>query len=82
MKMFRLSFETLMIRYYLMMAAVIVAGFVGNWWIALVALPIFLTCLTGMTFGRTKDSVNELRNEPVTKSFKPEEEAAPVQNAA
>ncbi len=82
MKMFRLSFETLMIRYYLMMAAVIVAGFVGNWWIALLALPIFLTCLLGLTFGRKEVTMDELRTEPVTKTFKPEEEAAPVQNAA
>ena len=81
MQMFKLSFEAVMIRYYLMMAAVIIAGFVGNWWIALLALPIFLSCLTGLTFGRKSDETTDLRNEPVTKSF-PNKHVTPVQNAA
>lgn len=82
MKMFRLNFETLLLRYYLMMAAVIVAGFVGNWWLALLALPIFLTCLTGARFGKGRKEYDEIRREPTTKTIQAPEEAAPVQNAA
>ena len=48
--MFKLNLVGLMIRFYLMMAVVIVAGFVGNWWISLLALPIFLSALGGMNF--------------------------------
>ena len=82
MKMFRLNFETLLLRYYLMMAAVIIAGFVGNWWLALIALPIFLTCLAGVRFGKGRSEYEEFRTEPRTKSLQRTEEAAPVQNAA
>lgn len=50
MQMFKLNLVSLMIRFYLMMAVVIIAGFVGNWWISLLALPIFLSALAGVNF--------------------------------
>lgn len=49
MKLFGLSLETLMIRFYLLMLVVIVAGFTGLWWLAFLALPIFFSALMGMT---------------------------------
>lgn len=45
MKCFELSFPMIMMRLYLMMAVVIIAGFSGFWWLALLALPIFLSAL-------------------------------------
>jgi hypothetical protein len=41
--MFKLSFAGVVIRFYLMMAVVILAGFSGLWWLAILALPIFLS---------------------------------------
>lgn len=57
MKLFHLSLSALMLRLYLMMAIVILAGFTGQWLLALLALPVFLTCLMGTTFGRTRSNV-------------------------
>ena len=58
MKLFHLSLTTLMLRFYLMMAVVIVAGFAGIWPIAFLALPIFMTCLLGVkfTFGDNEET--------------------------
>jgi hypothetical protein len=50
MKFLRLPLDTLMFRYYLMMVVVLVAGFSQTWVIALLALPIFLSCLLGIRF--------------------------------
>ena len=41
--MFKLSFAGVVMRFYLMMAVVIIAGFSGQWWLAILALPIFLS---------------------------------------
>lgn len=41
--MFKLSFAGVVVRFYLMMAVVILAGFSGLWWLAILALPIFLS---------------------------------------
>ena len=49
MKLFELSLGALMIRFYLIMLVIIVAGFTGLWWLAILALPIFFTALMGMT---------------------------------
>ena len=43
--MFQLSFAGVVIRFYLMMAVVLVAGFTGLWWLAILALPIFLSAM-------------------------------------
>ena len=70
-------------RYYLMMAVVILAGFIGNWWLALLALPIFLTCLTGLTFEfgrRATPDVLPKKNEASTITLEETEEE--VQTAA
>ena len=85
MKLFRLNFATLLIRYYLMMVAVILAGFSGNWWLALIALPIFMSCLTGVTFtiGRKSQPETVRRtNEASTRALEEKEEEEEVQAAA
>lgn len=45
---FKLDFAGMMIRYYLLMAVVVVGGFSGQWWITLFALPIFVSAITGL----------------------------------
>jgi hypothetical protein len=44
---FNLSFGEIVFNYILMMAVIIVAGFIGQWWLALIALPLFLRGLSG-----------------------------------
>ena len=55
-KTFDLSFGTIILRFYLMMGVVIVAGFSGYWLIAFLALPIFLSIMMGVSF--QKDEMN------------------------
>ncbi|MDX1478826.1 MAG: hypothetical protein R3301_14030 [Saprospiraceae bacterium] len=56
MKLFRLNFATIVLRYYLMMLIVIVAGFTGQWWLATLALPVFLSCLMALKLGPQRPS--------------------------
>jgi hypothetical protein len=49
-KFFNLHFGTVFLRFYLMMGIVIAAGFSGFWLIGLLALPIFLSIMLGLTF--------------------------------
>lgn len=49
-KFFNLNLGTVLLRFYLMMGVVIVAGFSGYWLIGLLALPIFLSILLGVSF--------------------------------
>lgn len=50
MKTFELGFGTVLLRFYLMMMIVIAAGFIGQWWLASLALPVFLSIMAGITF--------------------------------
>ena len=50
MKLLELSISTLILRFYLLMAIVIGAGFAGQWWFALLALPVFYSALVGIKF--------------------------------
>lgn len=52
MKFFQLNFATVILRFYLMMAVVIGSVFAGQMWLAVLALPIFLTIMLGMSFKR------------------------------
>lgn len=54
MKVFNLTIGTVIIRFYLMMLIVIVAGFIGQWWLATLALPVFLSIMFGLTFEKNK----------------------------
>jgi len=49
-KAYSLSFTSVIWRFYLMMAIVIVAGFSGYWLVGLIALPIFLSIMIGVEF--------------------------------
>ena len=48
MRFFELSIYGWFLRLILMMAVVIIGGFTGQWWIGLLALPIFLSALLGV----------------------------------
>ena len=50
MKLFNMSLSTMMFRFYLMMAIVIVPIFAGVPVLAILALPIFLFALLGIQF--------------------------------
>ena len=62
-----LSLGTVVLRYYLLMLIVIAAGFSGQPIIGLLALPVFLSALLGITikFGNNKKSrkIRQLPNE-------------------
>ena len=63
MKAFTLPFDTLLLRFYLMMALVILAGFSGIWAIAFLAIPVFLTCLLGLRFVSARREQKQIREE-------------------
>ena len=50
MRYFDINLVTVLVRFYLMMAAVIVGLFTGLNWLAFLALPIFLSIMLGVTF--------------------------------
>ena len=54
MKPFSLSIGTLIVRFYLMMAIIIGAIFAGMPWLALLALPVFLSAMMGISFSVNK----------------------------
>ena len=54
MRFFELNFATVILRFYLMMAVVIGGFFIGQYWIAAFALPIFLSVMLGARFQRPK----------------------------
>lgn len=56
LKTFDLSIGTIVLRFYLMMGVIIVAGFSGYWLTAFLALPIFLSIMMGVSF--QKDEMN------------------------
>jgi len=47
MKYFNLNIGTMILRFYLMVMVVILAGFIGQWWLAFLAFPIFLSSMLG-----------------------------------
>ncbi len=54
MELFKLDLVSLMIRFYAVVAVVLIAGFSGFWWLALLSVPIFLSALAAVKFGRKK----------------------------
>ncbi|MEL6275931.1 MAG: hypothetical protein AAFU03_12580 [Bacteroidota bacterium] len=54
MTSFTANISTIFLRFILMMAAVFIGGFTGQWWIALIALPIFLSAMCGISFTTKK----------------------------
>jgi hypothetical protein len=57
MKFMQLNLATLILRFYLLMAVVIVAFFAGIPWLAILSLPILLSLLMGVRFERTTAAV-------------------------
>jgi heme A synthase len=60
MKLYHLSLGTLIIRFYLMMAVVLLAGFIGMWTVGLLALPIFFSCMLGLKITSGKGQSDHL----------------------
>lgn len=52
MRCFAISLDVLLVRYFLMMACVIVGLFSGLNFLAFLALPIFLSAILGVSFRR------------------------------
>ena len=65
MKLFELSLQGMIVRFYLMMTVVIAAGFSGYWAFALLALPIFISGMVGLTFNTSKKTDSSIK--PVAK---------------
>ena len=56
MKPFAIGFDTALFRFYLMMLVIVIAGFTGQWWLSILALPIFLSTILGIRFKGKKNS--------------------------
>ncbi|MBX2817025.1 MAG: hypothetical protein KTR24_13550 [Saprospiraceae bacterium] len=54
MSLFNASFTTIILRFYLLMAVVIISVLSGNILLSIFALPIFLTALLGPSFRKRK----------------------------
>ncbi len=52
MRCFSLSFDKVIIRFYLMMGCILIAGFTGYYFLAILALPIFLSTILGVSFSK------------------------------
>lgn len=55
MTFFTASLETVALRFFLMMAVIIGSFFGGVPYLAVLALPIFLSALAAVSFGKTKE---------------------------
>ena len=54
-----LSLGSLIMRYYLVMGIVIAAGFSGVWWLAILALPLLVSTILGMSISWTAKPVRQ-----------------------
>ena len=59
MKLFALPFDKLIIRFYLLMAVVIVPFFIGIPALAILALPVFLTSILGVEIKKETDKAKK-----------------------
>ena len=48
MEFFSIGIATVILRFFLMMAVIIVGVFSGQWWMAALGLPIFLSIMLGV----------------------------------
>ena len=65
MKLFNLNFASLILRFYLLMAIVIGAFFIGYPILSILALPVFFSAMMGMRFTRVKNKVTSPAREKV-----------------
>jgi len=67
---FSLPFDRLLLRYYLMMAVTIIPFLIGIPVLALLAVPVFLTCITAVKIRfRTASEMNEINNTSESKEI-------------
>lgn len=66
MKFFELNFATMLIRYYLMMAIIIIGGFTGQWWLAIVGFLFFLGAIMGVSFKKEMKKDKEASGKIIT----------------
>lgn len=52
MEFFNINLGTVMFRFYLMMAVIILGVFTGQVWLTVLGLPIFLSTVLGISFKR------------------------------
>ncbi len=71
MKLLQLSVVSFILRLYLVMAIVVIAGFTGLWFIALLALPVFFSALIGMQFQKHVEIARSKRKEKQHSSSHP-----------
>jgi hypothetical protein len=50
MKQFGISVSTMMIRFYMMVIIVIIAGFLNQWWLSLIGGAVFMSSLLGLVW--------------------------------
>lgn len=62
MKPFSLGLGGLIIRFYAMMAVVLIGGFTGQFWIMFFALPIFLSAMMGVSLDKKQEDAKESKN--------------------
>lgn len=60
MKIYELNVGKMVMEMYLMMLVVIVAGFSGQWWITLFAVPIFFSAILGIQYKPTLPTIPTL----------------------
>gem|GEM_PF-3335939 len=65
MKPLSLSFTGVVVRFYLMMVIVLVAGFIGQWWLSVLAFPVFLSGLIGLVLKNKSKSTARQTSEKV-----------------
>lgn len=68
MKFLNLSLAGLMLRFYLMMLIVVIAGFTHMWLLSLLALPVLLSALMGVQFKRKPQSSETGKSKSYTSS--------------
>jgi len=56
MKMYKASFDTVFLRFNLMMAVAVIPFVIGIPVLAIMALPVFLSCIFGIEFFPSKES--------------------------
>ncbi len=74
MRFFSASFDTILWRFYLMMVVVIAPFVLGVPFLAILALPIFLSTMLGVSF--KKPSTGKMKNKAVIIKINQQNEAA------
>ena len=77
MKILQASFETIILRYFLLMG-VIIASFLSGYWMVgtVLALPVFMSAILGIVFWETKKSTSLVSQEIKNLDLKQIEQAA------